>query len=56
MVVMVMNPLKLLQPEYGFIWKWLPPEDLAALERLVVSLEPRQKYLLVKGIGDGTEE
>jgi len=56
MVVMVMNPLKLLQPEYRFIWKWLSPEDLAALERLVLSLEPHQKYLLVKGIGDGTEK
>ena len=53
---MVMNPIRLLQPEYHFLWKWLPPEQLAELERLVLSLEPRQKYLLMKGDGDGNEE
>lgn len=51
-----MNPLKLLQPENQFIWKWLPPKDLVELERLVLSLEPRQKYLLVKGNDNGEEE
>jgi len=40
--VMVMNPIKLLQPEYHFLWKWLPPEQLAELERLVLSLERHQ--------------
>lgn len=51
-----MNPVKILHPENQFIWKWLPSEELAELERPVLLLEPRQKYLLVKGNDDGEEE
>lgn len=51
MMVKAMNDYglsaRMLLPEYRHILKWLTPNELAALEALVWSLEPRQKYLLV---------
>lgn len=59
MMVMAMNDYRvsarMLLPEYRHILKWLAPTELAALEALVLSLEPRQKYLLAKGMDDGEE-
>ena len=54
-----LNPsLNLLKPEQAFILKWLSAEELARLERRVLSMSPAQ-YRLLKyswGIGDGQEQ
>ena len=47
MVVMVMNPLKLLRPVYGFIWKWLLPEDLAALIDMAIESGDEHAVIIV---------
>ena len=49
--------LNLLRPEQAFILKWLSPDELARLERVVLGMPPAQ-YRLIKygwGMDDGEE-
>ncbi len=62
MAVLTMNTIKpslnLLRPEQAFILKWLSPDELARLERVVLDMSPAQ-YRLVRygwGIGNGDKE
>jgi len=58
-VVMVMNKIKpslnILKPDRASILKWLSPDELARLERMVLDITPAQ-YRFLKyswGMGDG---
>ena len=54
-MIKISPSLNLLRPEQAFILKWLSPDELARLERVVLDMSPAQYRLVRYGWGIGKD-